>query len=175
MNRLRKELFGQYDDLPRPQKEVAMERAQIRYAIRYMLTHPLEELRLWPERFRRLYRSGHWPFFWLGEIAERGKRRLMAEPWQSRLSRIANVYFHGVVALAAVGFVLALLPGQRTGLAVPMLLLYFHLLYVVLFYGSPRLHAPFVPLLAILAALTLTWPVRRRPALATAEAQSGET
>jgi 4-amino-4-deoxy-L-arabinose transferase-like glycosyltransferase len=155
MLQLRKELFGQYDDLPRQHKEVAMERAQMRYALRYMLTHPLEELRLWPERFRRLYMSDHWPYLWLGESIEGGHRRLMAEPWQSRWARIADGYFYGVVALAAVGFVLAWLPGRRAGLVVPMTVLYFHLLYVVLFYGSPRLHAPFVPLLAILAALTL--------------------
>jgi 4-amino-4-deoxy-L-arabinose transferase-like glycosyltransferase len=173
MNRLRDELFGQYNDLPRQQKEVAMERAQTRYALRYMLTHPLEELRLWPQRFRLLYVSDHWPYFWLGEIPERGQRRLMAEPWQSRWARIADGYFYGVAVLAAVGFALAWLPRRRAGLVVPMTVLYFHLLYVVLFYGSPRLHASFVPLLAILAALTLTWPaLRRRADAAVAEAET---
>lgn len=172
INRLRDEIFGQYDDLPRHQKEVAMERAQIRYALCYMLTHPLEELRLWPERFRRLYVSDHWPYFWLGEIPERGERRLMAEPWQSRWARIADGYFYGVVTLAVVGFVLACLRGERGGLVVPMTVLYFHVLYVVLFYGSPRLHATFVPLLAILAALTLTWPVLRRRAAAAADVET---
>lgn len=158
---LRRELLGQYDDLPRQQKEVAMQRAQIRYALGYMLTHPLEELRLWPDRFRMLYVSDHWPYFSLGESPKMGKRRLMAEPWQSRWSRIADGYFYAVAALAAVGFLLAWLPGRRAGLLVPMMVLYFHVLYVVFFYGSPRLHAPFVPLLAILAALSLTWPALR--------------
>jgi hypothetical protein len=54
-----------------------------------------------------------------------------------------------------------------------MTLLYFQELYIVLFYRSPRLHAPLVSLLAILALPTLTSPALQRQAdAAAAEAET---
>jgi 4-amino-4-deoxy-L-arabinose transferase-like glycosyltransferase len=62
MNAFREEVFSEYRDLPRAEKEVAMSKAQVRYAVRYMLTHPLRELSLVPKRLYHLYRDDHWAF-----------------------------------------------------------------------------------------------------------------
>jgi len=165
-NALREHTFSEYRDLPRAEKEVAMSKAQMRYAVRYMLTHPLQELSLVPKRLYHLYRDDHWAFLWLGKVhrdpvSSKRRREAMSERWEARWTAIADVYFFAILALATLGFVMALAPSRRRGVVVPLSVAYFNVVHVILFCGAPRFHSPFVPLLSILAALAIVAPLAR--------------
>lgn len=164
LNASREEVFSEYRDLPRAEREVAMSKAQLRYAVRYMLTHPLQELSLVPKRLYHLYRDDHWAFLWLGKLHEdpvssKRRRQAMSPHWEARWTAIADVYFFVILALATLGFGMALAPSRRRGLVVPLGVVYFNVAHGILFYGIPRFHAPFVPLLSILAALSIAAPL----------------
>ena len=164
LNAFREEVFKEYRDLPRAEKEVAMSKAQVRYAVRYMLTHPLRELSLVPKRLYHLYRDDHWAFLWLGKVhqdpvSSKRRREAMSARWEARWTAIADVYFFVILALSTLGFVMALAPSRRRGVVVPLSVAYFNIAHGIVFYGVPRFHAPFVPLLSILAALAIVAPL----------------
>jgi 4-amino-4-deoxy-L-arabinose transferase-like glycosyltransferase len=158
MNRLRDQVFPEYAELPRTEKEVAMSKAQLRYAVRYMLTRPRHELSLIPKRLYHLYRDDQWVFQWLLKMRRdpssgKRKREVMDPHREARWRGIADVYFFVILALAALGFVMALGPSRRRGLVVPLSVAYFNVAHATLVCGTPRYHAPFVPILAAVALL----------------------
>jgi hypothetical protein len=61
----REETFPDLMRLPRPEHEVAIAKAQTRYALEYAGSHPLRELRLVPARLYHLYRHDHAAFAYL--------------------------------------------------------------------------------------------------------------
>ena len=121
-----------------PSGEVAIYRAELRYALGYMLSHPGKELRLIPIRLYNLYR-----------------------PVRDALTWAADSWFAVMLVLALAGSVRAFAPSTGPAFAVPLTFLYLNVLIAVLFYGEPRYHANLVPFMAILAALAVDG--RRRP------------
>jgi hypothetical protein len=77
------------------------------------------------------------------------------------LARFADAAFFALVLLAALGATRVFSRGARAGLVVPLCVLFFLAAHGVLFWGDVRFHAPFVPMLAILAAVAIDG--RRRP------------
>lgn len=151
-DRLREKLFPDLQSLPRGEKELALSSAQVRYAVRWMLTHPLDELRLIPQRIAALYAHDHFAFFVLGHMDPRSGAR-----W----TRVADAFFHAMLALACVGAWLSVAGSRSSFWVVPLAVAYFNVLHAFLLAGSARYHAPMVPLLAILAALALVRVWRR--------------
>lgn len=168
MHHIRARTFPELMHLPRPEQEVALSRAQLRYAVDYAFRHPLRELRLAPARLAHLYQHDHAAFRFLAgpEPGVRGRpgNAILAEPWKSALAAVANVYFFAVAAIALVGFVLSWSRVWRRAWLVPLAVAYFQLVHAFLFLGEPRYHAPLVPLFCVLAALALDRAVRGRPA-----------
>ncbi len=68
---------------------------------------------------------------------------------------MANFYFWALLALGCAGLVLSISLRHRRGWIVPLIVLYFNALHSLLFFGTPRYHAPFVPMLCLLAALSI--------------------
>jgi len=161
----REQTFPDLVRLPRPEREVALSKAQTRYALEYAWSHPLRELRLVPARLYHLYRHDHAAFAYLAgpTPGRRGQpgNAMLAEPWRSRWSVLANGYFFAVAAIALLGFVFSWSPAWRRGWVVPLTVVYFHLVHAFIFLGQPRYHAPLVPLFSVLAALALVRSVGR--------------
>jgi hypothetical protein len=160
----REETFPDLVVLPRPERETALARAQTRYALEYAWSHPLRELRLVPARLYHLYRHDHAAFAYLaGPTPGRGGQSgnaMLAEPWRSFWSMLADGYFFAVTAIALVGFVYSWSRTWRRAWVLPLTVVYFNLVHAFLFLGQPRYHAPLLPLFAVLAALVLVRPGR---------------
>jgi len=163
----REQTFPDLVRLPRPEREVALSKAQTRYALEYVWSHPLRELRLVPARLYHLYRHDHAAFAYLAGPApgRRGQlgNAMLGEPWRSRWSALANGYFFAVAAIALLGFVFSWSATWRRGWIVPLTVVYFHLVHGFIFLGQPRYHAPLVPLFSVLAALALARLLGRLP------------
>jgi len=129
--------------LPPEQQEVAMSREELRYAIRYALGHPREELAAILPRLGYLYGSDHHP---LRDDPPSAAGRAAL--------RIADVFFFAVLLFAAFGVPDALRPPPER-VVLPAIVLAITALHAVLFFGEPRYHAPVVPALALLAACGL--------------------
>jgi hypothetical protein len=164
MMAFRKETFPDLFRLPLPEREVALAKAQTRYALEYAWSHPLRELRRVPARLYHLYRHDHAAFRYLAgpEPGRRGQpgNAMLAEPWKNRLSLLANGYFFAVAAIALLGFVSSWSWAWRRVWVLPLTVVYFNLVHAFLFLGQPRYHAPLVPLFAVFAALALARPRR---------------
>jgi 4-amino-4-deoxy-L-arabinose transferase-like glycosyltransferase len=142
------------------ESEVELERLQMRYATRYMLTHPLDELRQVPLRIYAMHTSDDWPLRWIGRrtFHEAPKGREIdilspgVDPW---LGPIANAYYFAVLPLGLLGLAMSLAPSHRRAWIVPLTFLYFHALHGLLFFGMPRFHAPLLPQLALGAGIAI--------------------
>jgi 4-amino-4-deoxy-L-arabinose transferase-like glycosyltransferase len=140
--------------LPLAQREGARSRAETRYALRYMLTHPGHELRLIPRRLYYLFENDHY------HLATVPASRLPLRLY-TVLSSVADAYFFAVLAFAIAG--LATLRSLRdpSALVLPLTVVYILVMHGVLFFGDPRYHAPLVPVFSILAAAGLERVVSR--------------
>jgi 4-amino-4-deoxy-L-arabinose transferase-like glycosyltransferase len=153
MNELRKQEWGSLERLPNPQREVEQARGELRYAVRYALTHPWHELTLIPRRIGYLYEHDHQAL-----VPTTPPRRLsvagkpMGPDLDALAARVADVYFFGVLLLALAGLPRVLRAADGTAWVLPLTVAYFMLLHGVLFFGEPRYHAPLVPIFSILAA-----------------------
>jgi len=155
----REETFPDLIRLPRPEREVALAKAQTRYALEYAWSHPLRELRLVPARLYHLYRHDHAAFDFLAGAGpgQRGQpgNAVLGQPWRNRLSLLANVYFFTVAAFALLGFVFSWSGAWRRAWVLPLTVVYFNLVHAFLFLGQARYHSPLLPLFSVLAALAL--------------------
>jgi 4-amino-4-deoxy-L-arabinose transferase-like glycosyltransferase len=155
---LEKELFSDYESLPADQKEVAMSRAKMDYAIRYMLSHPIRELSLVPVRAAGLFLNDHWALDMSknprgGGRGQGVKLDVFGPSVDLLLARIADLYFYGLLLMALAGAYLAVRHPQKNGRILPFTFLMFVLIHGFLVWGSPRYHAPLAPIFAILASL----------------------
>jgi 4-amino-4-deoxy-L-arabinose transferase-like glycosyltransferase len=156
---VREKFFPELTRLPQPEQEVALAKAQTRYALEYAWSHPLWELRLAPARLYYLYQHDHAAFDYLAEPTPgpggRPSNAVLAGPWRSRLSLLADGYFFAVAAISLLGFGYSWSRTRRRAWVLPLAVLYFHLVHAFVFLGQPRYHAPLVPLFSVLAALAL--------------------
>ena len=173
MARLRDARLAEFRDLPQPEREVAENRAEVRRAIRYMLSHPLRELSLVPRRWRELFAHDHEALTWAAPRGSRGEivGPVFGDVWDRRVARLADVAFYAVALLALAGLPACFDSRRSQRLLLPGTLLYTLFLHGILFAGDARFHAPLYPTLAILApvgALVL-WRVGRGRGAADAE------
>ena len=145
MNDLRKREWPWLEKLPQPRREVEQARAEVRYALGYMVTHPRQELGLVPRRVYYLYAGDHHAL---------PRRHVL-------VVRYADAYFFATVAVALVGVAAAFLRASPSALVLPLTIAYVTFMHGVLFFGDPRYHAPLVPVFSILAAVGLH-ALRRR-------------
>ena len=127
--------------LPLRQREVARAKAEVDFAIRYIVSHPWEEVPLIPWRIYYLYAGDHYPL--RSETPQR--------PILHRIAVVgADAFFLIVLLLALIG-VPETLTAEDSRLILPLTIVYFTILHGVLFFGAPRYHAPLSPVLSILA------------------------
>ena len=84
---------------------------------------------------------------------------------EARWEALANVYYWGVLALAAMAIPAWLSLRDPRKLLMLMVLTYYSVLFGFVFIGEQRFHSALIPLLSVFAALslvTLTERVRRR-------------
>jgi len=166
VGRYRQELFGdQLTGETTIENDVLLHRLQMRYAAEYMLTHPREEIAQVPRRLYRLNRGDDWPLTWVGhrtaiEGTQRHTISYLHPALDSALGPWANGYYIVFFVLGMAGLVLSFFRSERLAWIIPLTVIYFHGLHGILFFGTERFHAPFVPELALGAGLFLTtvWP-----------------
>jgi 4-amino-4-deoxy-L-arabinose transferase-like glycosyltransferase len=149
-----RELNALYPDVPYPEREVKISRYSMEQGLRYMRTHRLHELSLFPRRLYFLYRNDHYAsdLFYRRPDAPSGATL-------ERLSTVADAYYYVTIAWAALGLVLwwrhyrglaLLFLGQVAALS---------LLVGVLYAGVERYHLQLLPLLCLIAAPTIVHAV----------------
>jgi 4-amino-4-deoxy-L-arabinose transferase-like glycosyltransferase len=159
--------FAHIQELPPHRQEVEAARAETRFAIRWALTHPLEELSLIPRRLYWLYAGDHSGLVYYEKAYRDDPKTGKKVPgtahtrWYRTWAWVADSYFQVLLLLALAGFTRTLSPRARRTAIVPLTFLYFNFLHGVLFAGTPRFHAAFLPLVVILAAVGIEG--RRRP------------
>jgi 4-amino-4-deoxy-L-arabinose transferase-like glycosyltransferase len=152
--------------LENPHKEVEYARADLRSALGWMLANPGEELALVPKRLFHTLKHDHYalPLTTRTRVdPATGERRTELRPPKSLLglARLADVYFVGLLLLAAIGATRVFSRAARGAIVVPLGALFLLVAHGVVFWGDVRFHAPFVPLFAILAGVAVDG--RRRP------------
>jgi hypothetical protein len=155
MAALRDARLAGFRDLPQPQREVAENRAEVRRAVRYMLSHPLRELSLVPHRWRRLFAHDHEALTWGAPRGPRGEivGPVISDVWDRRAAGLADAAFYAVALLALAGLPACFDSRRPARLLLPGSVLYTLILHGLLFAGDARFHAPLYPILAILASV----------------------
>ncbi len=128
-------LQNRYAGLENGEREVRMNNRATREALRFAITHPLDELSLIPKRLYYLYRQDTAGVDWT-----QTNNPVLSDRAAHRLRLLSNVYYWVVGGLAVVGAPLWLRPPRpRRWL-------------IVLFIGNERYHVPILPFLALAAA-----------------------
>ncbi len=152
--------FEGYEDVDQSEAEVVGYREGIKRGLRFIVNHPLEELRLLPNKARYLLERDddglratesydNDPFI------EKGLRRYLAA--------VANGYYFLVIAGAALGL-FSWFRHRDARKTLCLVMLAYLLAVPLVFFGDPRFHFPVIPLLCMLAAagMMATWR-RLRP------------
>ena len=144
-------------EVPIEQKEVKANEHATGKAIEFVVDHPLRELRLWAPRIRFAYRHDH--------DAMDDVRWFVPDGSVRALSRVADGYYFGVLALAAVG------TWSFARRAQPQRLLFILTTASlaatpILLYGAPRYKVPataFLTIVAAVGAVTIVERLQARP------------
>jgi 4-amino-4-deoxy-L-arabinose transferase-like glycosyltransferase len=135
------------------QREVEFNEEGLRKAARYALTHPLEELRLIPQKLYWLYRADTDSWIWIESFY---RTPLPSIDLRFLIIRGVHATYYALLALAVVGGWLwfSLREPRRQALVLTILLWSaFHLV----FFGEPRYHLPMLPFFALAAAHLPIW------------------
>ena len=134
--------------LTQPEYEVKASDLLLRKGLRFMFTHPADEVRLSAIKIRAMYESDATALDW-NAAYEDGFYASDSLEWALR--RVANVWWFTALALSAVGLLAA-----RTRLAGPIgllpLLVGVYTVTHLLFFGDSRFHYPIVFAFALLGA-----------------------
>jgi hypothetical protein len=140
------ELFV-YPELPQDELQARINRDGTREAIEYALRHPLREVELAFRKVYYLYYSDHDTLLWNDG---HGEHRFLSNSTRNALSGIADLYYWGLLALAALAFSSMLSPSRPARLLLVSVVVYWTLLHVA-FFGEPRFHAPIMPIVCLWA------------------------
>ena len=135
INQLRRQEWPWLAQLRLSEREVEEARLELRYGLKYMLTHPRHEIELIPHRLFLFYAGDHH-----GIVPGKGSAAAEA---------IADGYYLLILLLAVPGLRGTI--ADRRARVLPFTIAYFSFLHGVVFFGDPRYHAPLVPIFAILA------------------------
>jgi 4-amino-4-deoxy-L-arabinose transferase-like glycosyltransferase len=163
-------LRAQYADLPEPERQVAENNQGTRESLEFMITHPLDELRLIPEKLYYLYRTDPGELTW-AQLRRFGVRG------EGVLQRLGDGLYFLVLWLTLLGTVMVgrwMFRGDR--LLLPLVVVMWSFVYGFVYVGDGRYHFPLVPLFSILAAFFVWWLVTGRAKEGRkAEVQAGTT
>jgi 4-amino-4-deoxy-L-arabinose transferase-like glycosyltransferase len=145
------DLRAQYEDLPEPRRQVAENNAGIRESLKFMVTHPLDELRLVPLKLYFLYRDDPGGRTW-AQLVRFGVEGTNV------LQRLGNGYYLLVLWLAIMGAVTSgrrMLGGERMLLL--LVIVSWSLVFGFVYVGDGRYHFPLVPFFCLFAASFGWW------------------
>jgi 4-amino-4-deoxy-L-arabinose transferase-like glycosyltransferase len=128
--------------------EVAYDRAARRAAVDWITSNPGGFLSLAPRKVWQTYRNDASFTSWY-EPPGSGYLEPRTRVW---LDRVANTGYYAVLAVAAVGAVVAAARRRLDALALPLTALVAWTAVSVVFFGDPRFHIPVLPAFALLAA-----------------------
>ncbi|MFM8267560.1 MAG: ArnT family glycosyltransferase [Ilumatobacteraceae bacterium] len=147
-----------------PARELDSANALRSEAIRYMLTHPVDEVRLIPWKITAMFRGDSYAFDWVNAAPEPPLLGIHVE----RIGTAADAAWFALVAFTALGVVglgraawrQPMLRAIATSLATMLFL------YGFLYYGNYRYRLPYTPLMIVVAALVFSkcWSTLRSPA-----------
>lgn len=167
-----RELNALYPDVPFPEREVKISQYSMRQGLKFMVTHPVKELSLVPQRLYFLYRHDHAA---IDLIARRDAS--LSQAAQDRLRTAADAYYFGLVAWALVGVCLWWRVRREVALTFIGLVGSLSALVGIFYAGIDRYHASFVPFISLMAAPVIVMALNiLRDAQGTAESDlSGRT
>ncbi|MCK4511952.1 glycosyltransferase family 39 protein [bacterium] len=135
-------------------------------AIAYIVSHPRETLRLWPEKLFRLYYRGdegtrrniegmtgcdfyfHSPQEHERILASVGVRAAARMRWLRMVARVSQAYYYTMMAAAAAGLLTLARRRRRRGARFPLhgvfIVLYLTMVHIITF-AAPRYHFPMIP------------------------------
>lgn len=151
--RIVNELVFRYASEPEPRAEAKASSEGFREGLTYALHHPAREVSLSARKLFWLYYSDHEALRWLDG---HGERQVLDHGVFRALSRLSDVYYWALLALALVGVARWLsFPRDLSG-AVRLLLVslvaYWTLVHIA-FFADPRFHAPIMPIVCMWAAV----------------------
>jgi 4-amino-4-deoxy-L-arabinose transferase-like glycosyltransferase len=151
-------LVEEYGPLTKnPRAEVVVGNAGLREGLKFLVTHPLDEVRMTGEKIRDLYRDD---YIALNLIEGYGTRQILNESARNVLRHAANAFYF--VVLAASG--LALLGPWRerkAGLLFGLVVIGVWTVGSLAFFTITRFHFPIMPVFALLAGEALSTRQRR--------------
>jgi len=140
--------------------EVQRNTANMKAALHFIRTHPLEEVRQWGRRFERMMATDHRSLDDVVEAwgqAESSRTRLPTLAWT------ADVYYWILLALSVPGMGLTVRRFRRVPAFAVVAVAFVTLAVIPIgLWGAIRFHQPFLPLLAIAAAVVVD-ALWRRP------------
>lgn len=140
-------LIEEYGPLTKRGAEVKVGEVALRRGLRFMFTHPRDEMRLTAEKIRDLYRSDR---SGLDLVEGYRTRKIMDDAARSALDHLADGFYFWV--LAAAGLALVHAAHRREGaVLVPVVVVGLWTAGSVLFFGDPRFHFPIIPVFCVLA------------------------
>jgi len=140
-----------YANLPEPEREVAASNLALREGLKFIFTHPADELRLSATKLRALYEDDEEGLRWIHRPeagSAVGSIRVIGD--------VADGFYFAVLAVSAGGLAYWL-RRRRSAVALPLLVVGVFTLGQLLFFADPRFHFPMLPSLCLLAAVGLAW------------------
>ena len=143
--------FDGFDGLERPEYETRRNSETTRKGLAYLVSHPVDEVRLLWWRAWYTLRNDHDA---VRAAESYGADRFMSVRWRNVWTWSADLWFFAALGLGVLGLVavrgrrdprLSLFLWAMVAMALPPLL----------FFGDERFHVPMVPFLAVLAAVTI--------------------
>ncbi|MGD0765816.1 MAG: hypothetical protein ABR978_05870, partial [Dehalococcoidia bacterium] len=166
------EVSAGYADLPNPEREIAVYKAETRRAVSFMLHNPRRELDLIGQKLFHFYREDSGALVWI----QTNPASLSATA-ATHLRDAANSYYLAAGIAGLLGLPLWFSLRDPRKLLLSLVLLYYSVLFGFVFIGEQRFHSALIPIFAILAAVSFVWlgtEFRRRlspePAVAKASA-----
>ncbi len=160
------EYFDQFTQTT-PERELESAAALRQDAIEYMVSHPLNELKLIPLKLIYLNRGDSHAFAWVNAVPE-GTPAPVPRVWVERISVGADFAYYALLTATLAG---AVLLGRRFWSAPAMRCLAASFatalfLYGFMYYGNYRYRLPFEPLMIMVGAVLAVRVWRSRAALA---------
>jgi len=140
-----------YAGLPEPEREVAASNLALREGLKFIFTHPADELRLSTTKLRALYEDDEEGLRWIHR-PEAGS----AVGSIGVIGDVADGFYFAVLAVSAGGLAYWL-RRRRSAVALPLLVVGVFTLGQLLFFADPRFHFPMLPSLCLLAAVGVVW------------------
>jgi hypothetical protein len=138
------------------EQEVKVNNYAMSRAVKFVVAHPFEEVRLWLPRSRFAYREDHDA---LGDAAPFVRRSTL-----QTLARVGDRFYFAILGLSAVGVASFVRRAASERLFLLLATVALAINPIVL-YGAPHYKVPATPFIAMMAAVGLVFVARRLPPL----------